>query len=58
MVDGVVDIPSVPVSVITTRGPNPNPEGEMDALLLGRTKVSCTRVLCIYYTHIGIKQNI
>lgn len=41
MVEGAIDVPSVSVSVITKTGPpNPLPESEMDALLLGRTRVS------------------
>lgn len=40
MVDGVVEIPQVAtVAVIGAPTPNP-PESEMDALLLGRTRVS------------------
>lgn len=44
MTDGVVEIGGgeLPISVIAASGatPNANPEGEMDALLLGRTRVS------------------
>lgn len=41
MADGVLDVPSVvPISVISGAPPNTNLEGEMDALLLGRTRVS------------------
>lgn len=40
MADGVVDAATAaPISVISAP-PNTNPEGEMDALLLGRTRVS------------------
>lgn len=41
MADGLVDGPTqaAPISVIGAP-PNANPEGEMDALLLGRTRVS------------------
>lgn len=40
MVEGVVDLPAVSVSVIAKPGTNALPECEMDALLLGRTRVS------------------
>lgn len=40
MADVGADGPAVSVSVIATVAPNPVPECEMDALLLGRTKVS------------------
>lgn len=38
LVDAVVDIP--PVSVVAAVGAPPHPHSEMDALLLGRTRVS------------------
>lgn len=43
MADGVVDetTQAAPISVISAP-PTTNPEGEMDALLLGRTRVSFT----------------
>lgn len=48
MVDGAVDN-TVTVSVIgISAPPNPIPESEMDALLLGRTKVS---VESMYVSH-------
>lgn len=40
MADEVAEGPVVSVSVINTAAPNTLPECEMDALLLGRTKVS------------------
>lgn len=40
MADAGADGPALSVSVIATAAPNPLPECEMDALLLGRTKVS------------------
>lgn len=41
MVEGIIDGPAVSVSVIAKPGPpHAIPESEMDALLLGRTRVS------------------
>lgn len=51
MTDGAIDAPTVaPISVISGPSPHPVPDSEMDALLLGRTRVShlCQHFSLIY----------
>lgn len=50
MVEGAINVPDVSVSVITKTGPNAVAECEMDALLLGRTRVSCC--FCISFVFV------